>query len=269
MSVTSKNNSNSLFQRSHFIYGLTGLSDRKYSGGSEKIISEGKTYSYTTVLGARRVIPAYRIASDEEVATWKREREKQLAEEAARREEAAKAQELARQAELARRAAENQIVKTKFVMEKATSGDASYQFDLGKMYLDGNGVEKNVDLATQWLSKSAAQGNEDAFRLLKAFNPGALAKIEKPKDGISAKSPVTLQPQQSESQARIDNYKALAAKGSVPAMIRLGKCYRDGDGVERDLKKAKELFQKAAGTHLAGYEQAREEAAKLALTCEE
>jgi TPR repeat protein len=29
-------------------------------------------------------------------------------------------------------------------------------------------------------------------------------------------------------------------------MISAGKCYRDGDGVEKDLNKAREYFQKAS-----------------------
>lgn len=48
----------------------------------------------------------------------------------------------------------------------AEQGYPSAQYDLGLRYLTGNGVEKNLDLARQWLQKSAQNGNADASRKL-------------------------------------------------------------------------------------------------------
>jgi hypothetical protein len=51
-----------------------------------------------------------------------------------------------------------------------------------------------------------------------------------------------------------------AAKGDAYGLLRMGERYRDGDGVEKDLAKAKEYFQKAAD---AGSPTAAEELSKL------
>ena len=37
-----------------------------------------------------------------------------------------------------------------------------------------------------------------------------------------------------------------AAKGDAYGLFRMGECYRDGDGVNKDPSKAKEYFEKAA-----------------------
>ena len=47
-----------------------------------------------------------------------------------------------------------------------------------------------------------------------------------------------------------------AAKGDSFGLLRMGERYRDGDGVEKDLAKAKEYLQKAAD---AGSPSAKEE----------
>ena len=39
--------------------------------------------------------------------------------------------------------------------EKAEMGDAFAQYDLGMSYLEGDGVEKNVEEGVRWLKKSA------------------------------------------------------------------------------------------------------------------
>ena len=51
-----------------------------------------------------------------------------------------------------------------------------------------------------------------------------------------------------------------AAKGDMFGLLRMGERYRDGDGVEKDLAKAKEYLQKAAD---AGSPTAAEELVKL------
>ena len=51
-----------------------------------------------------------------------------------------------------------------------------------------------------------------------------------------------------------------AAKGDAYGLLRMGERYRDGDGVEKDLAKAKEYLQKAAD---AGSPTAAEELSKL------
>jgi len=61
-----------------------------------------------------------------------------------------------------------------FVRQRAEGGSASAQYDLGKRYMIGDGVEKNFTKARQWLQASAKQGNEMAVAKL-----AELAKLEK------------------------------------------------------------------------------------------
>ena len=52
-------------------------------------------------------------------------------------------------------------------MKSANQGDSEGQFEVGKCYLEGNGISKSEKEAYIWLQKSASQGNLDAKRLLK------------------------------------------------------------------------------------------------------
>lgn len=72
--------------------------------------------------------------------------------------------------------------------------------------------------------------------------------------------------QKSAEAAKLGKAKALASnqaaadKGDAYGLMRMGERYRDGEGVEKDLAKAKEYFQKAAN---AGSETAAKELSKL------
>jgi hypothetical protein len=44
------------------------------------------------------------------------------------------------------------------VLKKANSGDASAQFELGKIYEAGGGVRQNLEQAAIWYRKAAEQG---------------------------------------------------------------------------------------------------------------
>lgn len=46
--------------------------------------------------------------------------------------------------------------------EKAAEGSALYQYRMGRRYLTGNGVEKDLAKARELLEKAAGQGNQDA-----------------------------------------------------------------------------------------------------------
>lgn len=53
-------------------------------------------------------------------------------------------------------------VATKEMIQSANRGDADFQFQLGKCYYYGNGVETNYAEAAKWYRKAAEQGNADA-----------------------------------------------------------------------------------------------------------
>ncbi len=52
--------------------------------------------------------------------------------------------------------------------------------------------------------------------------------------------------EQADKEQRFNRNLAMAEKGQLGSMIIVGKCYRDGDGVEKDLSKARAWFQKAS-----------------------
>ncbi|HNQ90464.1 MAG TPA: hypothetical protein PKM73_17755 [Verrucomicrobiota bacterium] len=54
-----------------------------------------------------------------------------------------------------------------FLKQRAEAGSVSAQFDLGKRYMTGDGVEKNLDQAKKWLEAAAKQEHA-----------GAAAKLE-------------------------------------------------------------------------------------------
>ena len=152
-----------------FIYGIDGYSDRHYTS---YIVPIG-SYSYITVNGATRKIPAYKVVSDQDVAT------RALA--ARERAQAAKAEkDKADQEQMKRdrerqawynKAIEEQNKTTKrmvsmrvfeFRKEQATNGLPTAQYQVGKAYLDGENCPTNKTLGVYWLTKSAEQGNADA-----------------------------------------------------------------------------------------------------------
>jgi TPR repeat protein len=60
-----------------------------------------------------------------------------------------------------------------FVKQRAEAGSATAQYDLGKRYMTGDGIEKNFTEARKWLEAAAKQGEENATSKLEV-----LAKME-------------------------------------------------------------------------------------------
>ena len=53
------------------------------------------------------------------------------------------------------------------LIRQARAGDATSQFELGKLYLDGGqGLGANQHCALLWLDRSAEQGHSAAWRLI-------------------------------------------------------------------------------------------------------
>ena len=79
------------------------------------------------------------------------------------------AEAAATQTEAAKRNADKDAVKLKFEEEQAENGKDLYQYRMGMRYLNGDGVEKDLTKASEYLGKSAAQGNQDAAKALAKF----------------------------------------------------------------------------------------------------
>ena len=57
-----------------------------------------------------------------------------------------------------------------FQKKKAEEGAPTAQYDLGMRYLDGDGLEKNLDLAKKWLNAAATNGNNQAAKKLESLD---------------------------------------------------------------------------------------------------
>lgn len=108
------------------------------------------------------------------------------------------------------------------------------QFYLARMYLDGNGVEKNSVEAQAWFSKAANQLPANA-------NQGdveaqyALAWMYDNGNGVALSN-----------ELAVDWYRKAAGQGYQYAQDRLGVKYHRGDGVEKSDEEALAWFRKAA-----------------------
>jgi len=98
---------------------------------------------------------------------------------------------------------------------------------LGSLYLNGSGVEKNVNLALENYKMAAAFGDETAMNQIGIIFEG--------NDDFDAN------PEQS-----FYWFNEAAKKGLDVGMYNLGWCYKNGFGVDTDVEKAAEWFKKSA-----------------------
>lgn len=119
-------------------------------------------------------------------------------------------------------------VMTKAELEtKAAAGDASAQFELGALYHDGTGAEKDFTKAFEWFDKAAAQGEVRA-----QFNLGVMYYMGEGRKQDYAKAK--------------EWFQRAADKGNARAQFNLGVMYYQGEGEAKDFAKALSLFTKAA-----------------------
>ena len=164
----------------------------------------------------------------------------------------------------------------------AKRGNTVAKYRLGKMYLKGDEIEKDIATALQWLSQAAEDGNEFAEYLLgKTYLKGEDVELDTAKAETYLRraagrgnkyAAYTLGKallggdvlKQDISEA-IRYLKQAADAGFKPAQYVVGKMYYKGEGAEQDLKKALEYLAKAADE----YPNAAYLAGKICLTDEE
>ncbi len=113
------------------------------------------------------------------------------------------------------------------VYASASSGDIKAQILLGRMYRDGDGVEKNASKAVEWLTKAAENGSAEAqWYLGNMYCDG---------NGVVL----------SYSKA-LEWYTSAAELGDADAFVSLGVLYQHGRGVSKDFSKAAEYYAMAA-----------------------
>ncbi|WP_197442598.1 tetratricopeptide repeat protein [Lignipirellula cremea] len=113
------------------------------------------------------------------------------------------------------------------LIAKANQGDPAAQYDLGRRFADGNGVEKDLAAALAWYQKAAARGRVKAEVQLGSFHAHGFA------------TPVNW-------EESIRWYRQAAGQGDTTAQHNLGLDYAHGHGVEKDPAEAARWFRLAA-----------------------
>lgn len=109
----------------------------------------------------------------------------------------------------------------------AEDDDINGYSTLGFLYLNGKGVEKNVELALENYKMAAAFGDEGAMNQIGFIFMGSEDFEANPEQSFYW-------------------FNEAAKKGHDFGLFNLGYCYQNGFGVERDMAKAAECFKKAA-----------------------
>lgn len=110
---------------------------------------------------------------------------------------------------------------------EASAGNQSAQRNLGSIYDQGLGVNKDPAQAVLWFRKAADTGNRDAiFQLATMYEQGR---------GVP----------QDQKQA-FDWFRKAALLGDGDSQVKLGRAYLDGKGVDRNEGEASAWFQRAA-----------------------
>ena len=98
---------------------------------------------------------------------------------------------------------------------------------LGALYLNGWGVEKDINLALENYKMAAALGDETAMNQMGMIYSGNENYESNPEQSFYW-------------------FNEAAKKGSPDGMYNLGWCYKNGFGIEADVEKAAEWFKKSA-----------------------
>lgn len=114
------------------------------------------------------------------------------------------------------------------VTEAARAGDAGAAYRLGAMYERGRGVEASAREAEHWYREAAREGEADAL-----YNLGAL--LERGAPG-----------RERDAAMAAEYFRRASDQRDAQAQLNLGLLYYKGDGVERDLARARAFLLLAA-----------------------
>lgn len=151
----------------------------------------------------------------------------------------------------------------KWYRKAAKQGHSQAQFNLGRCYESGKGVQQNDEEAAKWYRKAAEQGHEEAQcdlglcyeegrgvaqdyveavkwyqRAAKQGNDYAqlfLASCYKEGTGVAQ-----------DYEEAVKWYRKAIEQGNVCAQCDLGLCYEEGTGVAQDYKEATKWYLKSA-----------------------
>jgi TPR repeat protein len=136
------------------------------------------------------------------------------------------------------------------LVDCAERGQADAQFDLGRCYQDGAGVERDLAEAGAWYNKAYGRSNVAVTRSVAdaqsrcAINEAAARTLNTLYDDCSDDDTETVE--------TVALYRKGAEQGLASAQYHLGRCYQYGRGVERDLVEAGAWYRKAIKGNLSG-----------------
>ena len=138
--------------------------------------------------------------------------------------------------------------------EAAEHGDADAQYNLGCLYVRGEGVPRNRAQAAEWFQRAAAQGDLDATTWLFSANPQT---DESRKDFFSKKLKtsgrfhMTFVAQRGDGQAMRWTC-ATDKKDGAEIEFKIGVMYENGEmGLPQDDKQAAEWYRRASERNFA------------------
>lgn len=136
-------------------------------------------------------------------------------------------------------------------VKSADSGNGIAQLTLAEMYGNGKGVARDKAKAMEWFEKAKVTMAFDPD--IKAHIEAEQKKLKRPEDDGTRywfQALANLGEKHYEEAIQLLN-KVEAERNTYPdikmnAEIELGNCYLTGSGVAKDIKKAREFFEKAA-----------------------
>lgn len=151
---------------------------------------------------------------------------------------------------------EQRTAEFEFLKSGAEAGDALYQLGLGQAYLNGAGVEKNVNAAVKWWLKAAEQGHAQ----VEVENPSIRDEVSKTFAGFWVSSSVGGGEEkfmlgllyfkgefvQKSRDLAVYWWQRSAEQGFPDALYNLGICSRDGTGLAQSDETAVQYWLKAA-----------------------
>ena len=134
----------------------------------------------------------------------------------------------------------------KYYQMAAAQGNLWGMYNLAYCYHKGIGTEMNLLSAEEWLRKAADGGLQSAIDIL---NNDPLYS----QDTSSSDMEMNEEPSDDENDinqeaapASVKGYRKLAKEGDSDAMLKLGLCYHNGDGVKQNYAEASKWFRRAA-----------------------
>lgn len=146
---------------------------------------------------------------------------------------------------------------------KAESGDPQSQFELGRRYFNGEGVQKDPAKAVEWFRRSAEQGNAKSKGWLGILY---VQGVHLPREAVKGLELLRQSADEGDARAQgflgllyqvgaevpldlakaVDWTRKAAEQGDSLAQAQIGDMYERGIGVPKDLTAAAEWYRKSA-----------------------